>query len=271
MPMPFTEPIESPIQVGSMLYTLVDPHVGFEKAYNRWYERDHFYAGCMVGPWLFAGRRWVSTRTLKALRFPADSPVAQPVTAGSYVAVYWHLKHHKQDHNAWANPQVHWLYSHGRGFPQRTHVHTLIYDHAWTCYRDEDPVPLELSLDHPYAGLATVMIKRQEGVDVAASDAWLADYLPGWLAGSPVASASAWTPPPPAPGGPGAPMPLPALADPERVTTLLFFLEADPHTCWDQFRTLGRDFDHSGLGRVIFATAFLPTLVGTDKYTDELW
>jgi hypothetical protein len=55
MPMPFTEPIESPIQVGSMLYTLVDPHVGFEKAYNRWYERDHFYAGCMVGPWLFAG------------------------------------------------------------------------------------------------------------------------------------------------------------------------------------------------------------------------
>ena len=44
-----------PVKVGSMLLTLVQPHKGFERAYNRWYERDHFYAGCMVGPWLFAG------------------------------------------------------------------------------------------------------------------------------------------------------------------------------------------------------------------------
>jgi hypothetical protein len=53
-----------PIKVGSMLLTLVDPHPGFEHAYNRWYERDHFYAGCMIGPWLFAGRRWVRDRGL---------------------------------------------------------------------------------------------------------------------------------------------------------------------------------------------------------------
>ncbi len=32
-----------------MLLTLVDPHKGFERAYNRWYERDHFYGGCMEG------------------------------------------------------------------------------------------------------------------------------------------------------------------------------------------------------------------------------
>ena len=54
-----------PIKVGSMLLTLVDPHAGYELAYNRWYERDHFYAGCMIGPWLFAGSRWVATRELK--------------------------------------------------------------------------------------------------------------------------------------------------------------------------------------------------------------
>ncbi len=39
-----------PIKLGSMLLTLVEPHRGHEVAYNRWYERDHFYSGCMVGP-----------------------------------------------------------------------------------------------------------------------------------------------------------------------------------------------------------------------------
>ena len=56
------------IELGSALFTLVEPHKGHEVAYNRWYERDHFYAGCMVGPWLYAGRRWVATRDEKALR-----------------------------------------------------------------------------------------------------------------------------------------------------------------------------------------------------------
>ncbi len=52
------------VRLGSMLFTLVEPHRGHELAYNRWYETDHFYAGCMMGPWLFAGRRWVATRPL---------------------------------------------------------------------------------------------------------------------------------------------------------------------------------------------------------------
>ena len=38
------------VRLGSMLFTLVEPHRGHEVAYNRWYERDHFYAGCMIGP-----------------------------------------------------------------------------------------------------------------------------------------------------------------------------------------------------------------------------
>ena len=28
-----------------MLFTMVDPEQGHEVEYNRWYERDHFYAG----------------------------------------------------------------------------------------------------------------------------------------------------------------------------------------------------------------------------------
>ena len=70
-----------PVKVGSMLFTMVDPNVGFEVAYNNWYERDHFYGGCMIGPWILAGSRWVSPRNLKDLRFPAVSPFAEPIDA----------------------------------------------------------------------------------------------------------------------------------------------------------------------------------------------
>ena len=62
-----------PIKLGSMLFTLVEPRRGHEVAYNRWYERDHFYAGCMIGPYQFAGKRFVATAELKALRDPDPS------------------------------------------------------------------------------------------------------------------------------------------------------------------------------------------------------
>ena len=127
---------------------------GIERAYNRWYERDHFYAGCMVGPWLFAGSRWVAPRSLKEQRWPSESIIAKPVDAGSYVAIYWVEKGHHADHfDGWATSQVVDLYANGRGFPERTHVHTSMFDHLASVYRDEDPVPVDLALDHKYDGL----------------------------------------------------------------------------------------------------------------------
>ncbi len=38
-----------PVKVGSMLLTLVDPNKGFERAYNRWYERDTTTAAVSSG------------------------------------------------------------------------------------------------------------------------------------------------------------------------------------------------------------------------------
>jgi len=140
-----------PVKVGSMLLTLVDPERGYERAYNRWYERDHFYAGCLIGPYLFAGARWVATRALKDLRWPRESAIAQPFDAGSYMATYWVLEGHHEEHfDAWARPQVRELYAEGRGFAKRTHVHTALFDHLGATYRDADPVPIELALDRGY-------------------------------------------------------------------------------------------------------------------------
>src|ERR1700727_1098086 len=136
-----------PVKVGSMLMTLVDPSKGYEQAYNRWYERDHFYAGCMIGPWLFAGSRWVAPRELKDRRWPKDGgTVAAPYDAGSFIAIYWVEKGHHEDHfEAWAVPQVRDLYANGRGFAERRHVHTSLFDHIGSLYRDDDPVPIDLA------------------------------------------------------------------------------------------------------------------------------
>jgi hypothetical protein len=259
---------EYPVQVGSMLFTLVDPHRGHEVAYNRWYERDHFYAGCLVGPWLFSGGRWVATRALKQLRYPADSPLAKPVDAGSYLAVYWIHEGHHDQHRAWANPQAHWLYQNDRGFNERTHVHTLMYMRDWTHYRDADPVPVALALDHGYPGMVTVAVERNEGVPQEKLDRFMREtHLPKMLAGSPIASCTTWSP---IPQG-KAPMAIPVVENIDRLDLQLYFLDEAPPAAWDRFVALGEAITASGLGRVTLAAPFLATVPGTDRYTDELW
>lgn len=258
-----------PVEVGSMLFTMVDPHRGHEKAYNRWYERDHFYAGCLVAPWLFSGGRWVSTREEKALRFPAESPIAQPhVSAGSYVAIYWIHAGHHEEYQAWGNEQAHWLYRNGRGFAERTHVHTLLYTVDWVHYRDDDPVPLPLALDHGFEGLATVALLRAPGVEQARLDDLLqGDLLPRTLAGSPIASCSTWSP---IPQG-QAPMNIPKVEDTDRLDLQLLFCDRPAADDWARLREYARRIEESGLARVAFASPWRPTVVGTDRWVDRLW
>ncbi len=264
-----------PIHVGSCLFTMVDPKKGHEVAYNRWYERDHFYAGCLVGPWLFAGRRWVATRALKDLRFPADSPVAVPVDAGSYLAIYWVHEGHHDEHFAWAIKQVIDLYKNGRGFNERVHAHTVLLNEPWFHYRDEDPVPVELALDHHYQGLVVIAVDPADG-DVDALNTHLrSDALPALMSdgeGSPVASMVSWRYIDPSGGSTEqAPMDLGTPAGPAHRQVQMFFCDADPAGAWPLFVDYANNLEQSGAGRVVFAAPFLPTVVGTDTYTDQLW
>jgi hypothetical protein len=262
-----------PVKIGSMLFTLVDPHRGHEVAYNRWYERDHFYAGCMVGPWLFAGKRFVATRKLKDLRFPSESSVAVPLDSGSYLAIYWIHEGHHDEHFKWASEQVHYLYQNDRGFAERKHVHTILADYAQTSYRDDDPVPIEVALDHPYAGLVALFIDRTGSVSHDDLVRELAESaLPALMKDSPIACAASWLPisrdgdvtqnsPMDLGSSPGGP---------ER-SIQLCFLESDPRDVWQRIVDYAAAVDASGLGRVVLAAPLIPTLVGTDRYTDELW
>jgi hypothetical protein len=267
------------VRLGSALFTLVEPHQGHEVAYNRWYERDHFYAGCMIGPWYFAGRRWVCTRGLKDVRIGGDEPLFGDDRLGSYLALYWTLKGRFRENTDWSTRQVHWLHDHGRMFPERDHIHTLLYIYNGAESRDPDGVPAELALDHPFRGLAAVVVERQSDEDAARPP------RPELPPGSPVALVLSFRG---VPLPPGAPVTQPGTDGVERRELQLWFADAEPTGTgepssragsnagdqggwWTEVRAYADRVAASGTGVVRWASPFVPTVPGTDRYTDQLW
>jgi hypothetical protein len=242
-----------PVKVGSMLLTLVDPNKGYERAYNRWYERDHFYGGCMIGPYTLAGSRWVAPRQLKDLRWPRqDNSVATPWNAGSYVAIYFVEKDHHKDFFDWGSKQVRALYGGGRGFNERTHVHTILYDYVDAAYRDDDPVPVDLALDAAYDGIVL---------------AWFdgAPSSPPNLSGSNIEIASNWVPTPGQERPPGTPMDLGSGPGGADRALRMYFVRGD---VTEALPAIEKDTEGANL---VMAAPFFRTAVGTDTYTDQLW
>ena len=259
-----------PIRLGSMLLTVVEPHVGHEVAYNRWYERDHFYSGCMVGPYNFAGRRFVATADLKALRDPDPSLITGEPGRGSYVAVYWVLDGYHDIWNRWAVRQVRALHAAGRMFEERDHVHTLLYRYAWSHQSDADGVPIELALDHPYEGFVPIWIDRADDVEPERLEEWLrTEHLPGLVGATDADLVGAFTPLPLLIDAPGD---VPRQEATDRRLLLLWFLRSHPAHAWTPVVEAHRArLEESGLGRVVAALPFIPTVPGTDTYTDRLW
>lgn len=258
--------VDEPIHAGSLLWVFTDPHRGHELAYNRWYERDHYYGGCMIGANHFAGSRWVATAAHKQARPALGANMGFDRVDGSYGCVYYYLDGHHQEILDWSTPQVHWLYAQDRGFGPRTHYNTGTFAHRWRSYRDAEPVPVELALDHRYAGMVTLFLDPTDG-DLGAVDDVFADLLPGWLEGSPVASVSTWdtiplldTKPDFVPG-----------SSPDTRQMQIHFLECDPLDCWDHELELCAAINASGAAKVAFAASFVPTVVGTDRHVDDLW
>lgn len=263
-----------PVRVGSMLLTLVDPQRGFERAYNRWYERDHYYAGCMIGPFNFAGSRWVATRRLKDLRWPRGGGVAEPWDAGSYVAIYWIEADHHKEWDAWALTQVKHLYAEGRGFAERSHVHTVMFDHLGATYRDPDPVPVDLALDHGYAGLVAAWFDAPQGTPAADLHEQLAaGPLPGLLAGSSIEIASSWSPREESrtTAGRNAPMNLGSPSGGEERLCQLFFVAGDVRGEVERLRGYTDAVEQAGLATTRLVAPFVRTVIGTDTYVDQLW
>lgn len=254
-------------RIGSALITMVEPHVGHESAYNRWYEDDHFNAGALAMPWMFSGRRWVAPVPYQRLRYPADSAVAQPVEAGKYFSIYWITEGRYDDHIRWTVGTNQRLLADGRVFLERDHTFTSFQEYAGPIYRDATGPRDIHALEYPYQGLVLEVID--------APDKASRDKLVAWLKRERV----------PAPDAPVAlgmiflPMPLPAdkqayVKDVEGVDTritVLWFTEGDPADGWDAtFGTVGDEVAATGLGRVELMAPFIPTLPGTETYVDQL-
>ena len=272
---PSPRPIEivagaEPIKLGSMLLTVVEPHRGAEVAYNRWYERDHFYAGCMIGPYNFAGRRFVAPADLKAMRDPDPSEITGEPARGSYVSIYWVLDGYHDIWNRWAVRQVRALHANGRMFEARDHVHTLLYRFLWEHRREPDGVPVEIALDHPYKGLVVSWIDRADQQTREQLTHWLREeHLPGLLPGSDVGLVGAFEPLPLLVDAPGD---VPRQEAADQRTLLLWFLDTHPTACWEPvIAEHRRQVESSRRGRVVAALPFIPTIPGTDTYTDRLW
>ncbi len=257
------------IDVGATLFTLVEPHKGQEAAYHRWYERDHFYAGCLIGPGWFGGKRWVATKPLKDLRFPEQSDFLDDIGSGSFLSTYWILKGLEQDAIAWGSTQVKWLHANDRMFDARDHVHTAMYINRWSANRDDDGVPLPLAMEHDWGGFVAVMVDRNEDTAPRAFSAWLREVaVPAAMADSSWALTGALTA---IPLPPDAPVTQPVNKNQERRMLLMCFLDDDPRGDYDAFRTFADAVEEGGLGTVSYVAPFIPTIAGTDTYCDQLW
>src|ERR1035441_1738860 len=80
---------DDPIRLGTMLYTLVEPHKGHQVAYNRWYERDHFYAAYQIGAYNFSAHVLGGGCDLRELPLPeGPAPISADTQAVSYLGVF---------------------------------------------------------------------------------------------------------------------------------------------------------------------------------------
>ena len=257
-----------PARIGSALITMVEPHVGHEHSYNRWYEDDHFNSGAMAMPWMFSGRRWVAPKSLQSFRYPADSAIAQPLDAGKYISIYWLTDGRYDDHMAWTVATNKRLRADDRVHMERTHVYTSFQTYRGASYRDAKGPRDIHALEYPYGGLVVEVIDAAPGKRDALIEWLKSERVPAAMAGTDVAQCLYFQP---------TPLPadkMPYVKDVEGVDnrlTLLWFTEGRPTDSWDKvFAKAGDAVAKSGLGRVELMAPFIPTLPGTDRYVDEL-
>jgi hypothetical protein len=213
----------------------------------------------------------VATRPLKDLRWPADGTAAVPTDAGSYLAVYWVERGHHHEHFAeWSINQVRDLYAHGRGFAERTHVHTSTFHYVDAAYRDDDPVPVELALDRGYEGLVVLWWDATSATGRDLHGTLAGPHLDGLFDGSPVEIAASWVPSVPDAGDQGAPMDLGSPPGGTDRMVQLLFVDGDPVGAVDRVRSYTDAVEAAGIATLRLAAPFRRTVPGTDRFVDEL-
>jgi hypothetical protein len=231
--------VTDPVEIGTAIVAYIEPHAGLAREFNRWYERDHFYAAALAGPGMFAGARWVATRACKEVR-PPVSGFGDP-RHGSYLATYWLLPGMQAEWEAWTAKQMSTLPPE-RLFPGRDHLHTARYEVAFDLRSDGAPPPAT-ALDHGFAGV----------VAIAAEDPHLAAL---GLLGDDI----------PLVVGLRRDRVILATTEPPDHVLMLAFCNGDVVETWKTRVAHRLDY----VPGLLFASPFLRTVPGTDRYVDEL-
>ncbi|MEZ5246214.1 MAG: hypothetical protein R2707_14025 [Acidimicrobiales bacterium] len=127
------------VRIGSVVFAMIRPAAGHERAFNHWYERDHFYTAGCAAPGVFSAGRFV-----------------EPIT-GVHLALYFVLPGYDDARIAFAMEQVALAATENRMFTEREHLHTWSYA-VESATPGTDGVPLALALDHRYGALAVAMV-----------------------------------------------------------------------------------------------------------------
>lgn len=260
---------DGPVRLGAGIFALHDPHKGFEREFNRYYERDHMYGAAILAPWTIAGQRFVATADLKKLRYPRDDSPFGDIDDGSYLTMYWIAEGQLAAQQAWVSEQMKLLAEAGRTFDERSVQTATAYDYLGTWERDDDGVPPFLALDHRYDSVVWLVLERTGADSVEELAGWLdGTFFPERFGSSPMALAAMFTPRPKEPWWPAAAPEVPGVG--ERVFVACF-LEADVREIFEaQFGSLGDDLAASGRCRALLVAPFIPTIPGTDTYIDQL-
>jgi hypothetical protein len=120
-------------------------------------------------------------------------------------------------------------------------------------------VPPELALDHPFRGLGAVIVEP-------AADGSVSDLpRPSLPAAGSVALVLSFKG---LPLPPDAPVSQPGTDGADQRELQLWFADAEPAEWWASVGDYADAVAESGAGRVRWASPFIPTVPGTDRYTD---
>ena len=233
------------VGIGTAIVAYIEPHAGHALEFNRWYERDHFYAATTAGPGAFAGARWVATRACKAVRPPGATLFGDPAL-GSFLTTVWILDGKQAEWEAWVAKEMEGLRAQDRMFAGRDHIHTAVYRYCCEVRADDAPTAA-VALDHGFAGVIAIAV--QDGSDSA--EACAREIV-----------------------GPEIPVVVGLIpeqvllsqADPPPHALVLGFTPDDPLRAWGS-RVEPALPRLPGVG---FASPFLRTIPGTDSYVDDL-
>ncbi len=235
----------SEVTIGTAVIAFIEPHEGQAREFNRWYERDHFYAATTAGPGAFAGARWVATRACKAVR-PARAVWFGEAARGSFLTTVWVLDGAQSEWESWVAHQMEVVRAQNRMFAGRDHIHTAVYRYCCEV-RAEDAPSGAVALDHGFAGVIAMAVPPgAESAEACARE----------IAGPELPVVVGFT----------SERVILSQADPPPHSLVLGFTPDDPLTAW-------RSRVEPALARlpaVGFASPFLRTIPGTDAYVDDL-